>query len=73
MSDRALAAAIRPKSKGESTTGVKKSIVETIVSASRSAASPRRKTAASSDESKPTRARGSETRGREVSSFLRSD
>jgi hypothetical protein len=42
MSERAFAAAIRPKSYGESTTGVKKSSVETIVSASGSVASPRR-------------------------------
>jgi len=72
MSESALAAAMRPKSKGESTTGVKKSVVERIVSASGSSAAPRRKTAASSEASYPTRARGSSTRGSPERSFLRS-
>jgi len=72
MSERAFAAAIRPKSKGDSTTGVKKSSVERIVSASGSPLLPRRKTAASSEDSYPTRARGSETRGRAPSSLVRS-
>jgi len=73
MSERAFAAAIRPKSKGDSTTGVKKSIVERTTSAFSSPSSPRRKTAASSADSKPTRARGSGVRGSAESSFARSD
>jgi len=72
-SERALAAAIRPKSNGDSTIGVKKSSVARIVSASGSPASPRRKTAASSEDSYPTSARGSATRGRAPSSLVRSD
>src|SRR5580658_10424223 len=49
MSERALVAAIRPKSKGSSTMGMKKSVVATIAWSSF-----RRYTAASSEVSAPT-------------------
>jgi hypothetical protein len=72
MSERALAAAIRPKSNGLSTIGVKKSTVERIVSASGSPSAPILKTAASSADSKPTSAPPPPCAGRADSSFARS-
>jgi hypothetical protein len=72
MSERALAAAILPKSNGLSTIGVKKSTVERIVSASGSSALPIRKTAASSADSKPTSAPSPAGTGRADSSLARS-
>src|SRR5512143_3424040 len=62
MSERELAAAIRPNQTGSSTGGVMKSTVE--ITASPSA---KRYTAASSLDSKPTRKLGSDEGGRALS------
>ena len=67
MSENALAAAMRPKTNGSSTTGVKKSTVSTMASVEDS-----RYTAASSRVSCPTRAHGSWVRGRRRRTCARS-
>ena len=67
MSEKALAAAMRPNQYGSSTTGVKKSTVSTTASVG-----PRRYTAASSRVSWPARTRASSTFGSWRSTCARS-